>query len=100
MKRPAPPTLLTGLLGLGVGVVALSSLLATPAMAQEGGANTEAGVSYERKTVINFEDDTIEGDLKTPDGQYLEVRKKMRHKSLIRIRTDFRREVMSSVADL
>lgn len=75
--------------------------LAAPVFAQEeGGANTEAGVSYQRKTVINFEDDTIEGDLKTPDGQYLEVRKKMRHKSLIRIRTDFRREVLSSVADL
>ena len=67
---------------------------------EEEGANSEGGVSYQRKTVINFEDDTIEGDLKTPDGQYLEVRKKMRHKSLIRIRTDFRREVLSSVADL
>ena len=74
-------------------------LAATGAFAQEE-ANSEGGVSYQRKTVINFEDDTIEGDLKTPDGQYLESRKKMRHKSLIRIRTDFRREVMSSVADL
>ncbi len=77
------------------------ALAALPAMAQEEeGSNNEGGVSYQRKTVINFEDDTIEGDLKTPDGQYLEVRKKMRHKSLIRIRTDFRREVLSSVADL
>jgi hypothetical protein len=63
-------------------------------------ANTENGVSYQRKTVINFEDDTIEGDLKTPDGVYLEARKKMRHKSLIRIRSDFRREVLGSIADL
>ena len=73
---------------------------AAPVLAQEGGTTSEGGVSYQRKTVINFEDDTIEGDLKTPDGQYLEVRKKMRHKSLIHIRTDFRREVLSSVADL
>ena len=82
-------------------VVALSGL-ALPLLAQDKdeGTTTEGGVSYQRKTVINFEDDTIEGDLKTPDGQYLEVRKKMRHKSLIRIRTDFRREVLSSVADL
>jgi len=77
------------------GLVVLGSLFATSAMAQEAG-----GVSYKRKTVINFEDDTIEGDLKTPDGQYLEIRKKMRHRSLIRIRRDFRREVLGSIADL
>lgn len=83
-------------------IMLLAALVSsTTALAQDDeGANTEGGVSYQRKTVINFEDDTIEGDLKTPDGQYLEVRKKMRHKSLIRIRTDFRREVLSSVADL
>jgi hypothetical protein len=81
-------------------VVILGVVAAMPAVAQEDGVNSEGGVSYQRKTVINFEDDTIEGDLKTPDGQYLEVRKKLRHKSLIRIRKDFRREVLSSVGDL
>jgi hypothetical protein len=81
-------------------VVVVVAAFAAPVLAQEEGTTSEGGVSYQRKTVINFEDDTIEGDLKTPDGQYLEVRKKMRHKSLIRIRTDFRREVLSSVADL
>jgi hypothetical protein len=73
---------------------------AAPVLAQDGGVVTEGGVAYNRKTVINFEDDTIEGDLKTPDGAYLEARKKMRHKSLIRIRQDFRREVLGSIADL
>jgi hypothetical protein len=75
----------------------MGSVLATSttAFAQE-----DDGVSYKRKTVINFEDDTIEGDLKTPDGQYLETRKNMRHRSLIRIRRDFRREVLGSIADL
>lgn len=77
-----------------VAVFAFVSLSAASVLAQE------AGVSYKRKTVINFEDDTIEGDLKTPDGDYLEIRKKMRHRSLIRIRRDFRREVMGSIADL
>lgn len=72
--------------------------LSVPALAQE--VNNEGGQSFARKTVINFEDDTIEGDLKTPDAVYLEARKKMRHKSLIRIRTDFRREVLGSIADL
>lgn len=81
-------------------LVAMSTMTAMSAMAQDEGANSEGGVSYQRKTVINFEDDTIEGDLKVPDGAYVEGRKKVRHKSLIRIRTDFRREVLASVADL
>jgi hypothetical protein len=82
-----------------VGLIA--SLGAAPLLAQDGkDVVTEGGVSYNRKTVINFEDDTIEGDLKTPDAVYLEARKKMRHRSLIRIRTDFRREVLGSIADL
>lgn len=86
---------------IAVLVGALSAgLLAGAAAAQDATAPDASGVSYQRKTVINFEDDTIEGDLKTPDGQYLEARKKTRHKSLIRIRTDFRREVLGSIADL
>lgn len=83
-----------------LGVVAALAL-AAPTLAQEGkDVVSEGGVSYNRKTVINFEDDTIEGDLKTPDAVYLEARKKMRHRSLIRIRTDFRREVLGSIANL
>lgn len=82
-------------LAMGVGLALLATLYASSVAAQD-----EGGVSYKRKTVINFEDDTIEGDLKTPDGQYIEHRKKMRHKSLIRIRRDFRREVIGSIADL
>jgi hypothetical protein len=75
--------------------------LVTMLGASETQAQEDAeGVQYKKKTVINFEDDTIEGDLKTPDGQYLEVRARMRHRSLIRIRTEFRREVLGSIADL
>ena len=82
-------------------VAATLLAVASPALAQDAkDVATEGGVSYNRKTVINFEDDTIEGDLKTPDAVYLEARKKMRHRSLIRIRTDFRREVLGSIADL
>ena len=87
--------------GFKVTIAAVLGLLVSgAAIAQDASAPDAAGVSYQRKTVINFEDDTIEGDLKTPDGQYLEARKKTRHKSLIRIRTDFRREVLGSIADL
>jgi hypothetical protein len=47
-------------------------------------------VEYEKKTVINFEDDTIEGDLKRPDGEYVEARRKVDHSNLIKIREDWR----------
>ena len=65
-------------------------------------AKTEAQpkVEYEKKTVINFEDDTIEGDLKRPDGEYVEARQKVDHSNLIRIREDWRDKVMQSSGDL
>jgi hypothetical protein len=48
----------------------LPAQLARAAPAQSGG-----NVTYEKKTVINFEDDTIQGDLTRPDGEYVEARK-------------------------
>ena len=73
-------------------VVLSLSVVSIGAMAQDA--------VYKKKTVINFEDDTIEGDLKTPDAEYLEARKRMRHASLIKIRDNFRRTVLQSVTDL
>lgn len=70
------------------------------AHAEEETATGADGQQYQRKTVINFEDDTIEGDLKTPDGEYLEAKKKARHKSLIKIRENFRRQVLQSAGNL
>lgn len=72
----------------------LALLAVTPALAQEdkgGGAKT---------TTIDFEDDTIEGDLTKPDGEYVEARKKVKHSNLIRIREDFEDKVMQSVGEL
>lgn len=50
--------------------------------------------------VINFEDDTIQGDLTKPDGEYVEARKKVEHTNLIRIREEFKDKVLQSVSDL
>jgi len=57
-------------------------------------------VEYEKKTVINFEDDTIEGDLKRPDGEYVEARKRVDHSNLIKIRENWHDKVMQSSGDL
>jgi len=78
-------------------VMALLPLLAA---AQEKKGEAQTKVEYEKKTVINFEDDTIEGDLKRPDGEYVEARQKVDHSNLIRIREDWRDKVMQASGDL
>ncbi|WP_242346768.1 adventurous gliding motility protein CglF [Anaeromyxobacter terrae] len=85
-------------------VAALALPLATlaqsrePAQAQRSAQ--EPKVEYEKKTVINFEDDTIEGDLKRPDGEYVEARRKVDHSNLIKIRENWRDKVMQASGDL
>lgn len=60
----------------------------------------EEGVIYRKKTVVSFEDDTIDGDLTRPDGAYVESRKRVRHSNLIRIREDFRDRILDSVSSI
>jgi hypothetical protein len=80
--------------------------MAVPALAQDnepagqGGGKGGGNVRYEKSTSIDFEDDTIEGDLSKPDGEYVEARKKVQHSNLIRIREDFEEKVMQSVGEL
>ena len=51
---------------------------------------------YPRHTLVDFSDDTIEGDLTKPDAQYLVRRKRLRHERLIKVRQSFRREVLQA----
>lgn len=71
---------------------ALVWLAARSAMADE--------VVYKKHTVVDFGDDTIEGDLSKPDGAYLESRKRLRHQRLIKVRENFRPEILQSVGGL
>jgi hypothetical protein len=57
-------------------------------------------VTYKKTTEYSFEDDTIEGDLTKPDGEFVEARKKVRHSNLIKIREEFKDKVMQSVGEL
>ncbi|RMG16839.1 MAG: hypothetical protein D6729_10130 [Deltaproteobacteria bacterium] len=57
-------------------------------------------VQYKKKTEYDFEEDTISGDLTTPDGEYVQSRRRVRHANLIRIREDFRKEILQSVGEL
>jgi hypothetical protein len=78
----------------------IAAVLPLLAFAQEEKGGDQPKVSYERKTVINFEDDTIEGDLKRPDGEYVEARQKVEHSNLIKIREEWRDKVMQASGDL
>lgn len=72
------------------------SLLTVPALAQE-----EAAAQGEPPpTEYNFDDDLVQGDLVRPDGEMLNVRRRGRRGSLIRIREHFIPEMLKSIEDL
>jgi hypothetical protein len=75
--------LLSLALVLGVGFFASS------AEAQDGEATT-----------YDFEDDLVQGDLVRPDGELLNVRRRGRRASLIRVREHFIPEMLKSVENL
>ncbi len=82
-------------------LIAVLLLLPTLAFAQSKKDKTgDESVRYAKTTTINFEDDTIEGDLTRPDGEYVEARKRVKHSNLIRIREEFKDKVMESVGEL
>ena len=60
----------------------------------------EGEVVFEKHTVLSFSDDTIDGNLSRPDGQYLESRKRLRHQRLIKVRRSFRLQLLHSVHGL
>jgi hypothetical protein len=71
---------------------------AAPAAAAGGGGDDN--VQYKAKTVYDFEDDTVEGDLQRPDGELVSSQKKAEHSSLIEIRKDFIPEMLKSLEDV
>ena len=68
------------------------------AAADKGGGDDN--VQYKAKTVYDFEDDTVEGDLQRPDGELVNSLKKTEHSSLIEIRKDFIPEMLKSLEDV
>jgi len=55
---------------------------------------------FSKKTVIDFSDVNIEGELTKPEGSYVKNRKKTRFRNLIEMRGDFRPELARSVNKL
>ncbi len=54
-------------------------------------------VEYKKKTVIDFSDVNVEGELTKPEGSYIQNRKRTRFRNLIELRGNFRPELQRSV---
>ncbi len=84
-------------------VFAVVGLLSGVAVAQKAGAKpaagAEGGTTYKAKTVYDFDDDIVEGDLVRPDGEFIDSRKSAKHSSLIKIRENFMPEMLKSAED-
>lgn len=84
------------------------SLLASPAEAQDAKATAGASadtvavgdVQYKKKTVYDFDDDLVEGDLARPDQEFVGVKRLAKHSSLIKIREHFIPEMLKSAEDI
>ena len=94
---------------LGIGVtLAQQAQPAKPADQSAGGnapratapASSEDNTTYKAKTVYDFEDDMVEGDLQRPDGELIDSVRKVKHSSLIEIRPNFIPEMLKSLEDL
>jgi hypothetical protein len=96
-----------------VRTVALALILAAPsaAFAQAKGkppagkaaapaGGGDAGVVYKQKTVYDFDDDVVEGDLVRPDGEFIDTRRGGKISSLIKIRQHFIPEMLKSAEDI
>lgn len=71
------------------------------AFAQEDTVIREADKTvYKEKTVIDFSDVTIQGELTKPEGSYLLNRKKTNFSSLLKARGDFMPELTQSIDNL
>jgi hypothetical protein len=78
------------------GGLALAQAPGAPGGAMGDGAN----VTYKKKTVYDFDDDVVEGELQRPDGEYIDTRRKAKHSSLIKIRENFIPEMLKSAEDI
>jgi hypothetical protein len=74
--------------------------ISLPALAQQKPAAGGDNVSYKQKTVYDFDDDVVEGDLVRPDGEFVDSRRAAKHSSLIKIRENFIPEMLKSAEDI
>ena len=88
------------LMSLFAGLALMSASASLFAQAKPAAAGGGDNVQYKSKTVYDFDDDTVEGDLVRPDGEFVDTRKGAKHSSLIKIRENFIPEMIKSAEDI
>ena len=80
----------------------LAAIAATAAEAPKGVKVVQEPdkVIVRKRTVVDFADVTVEGELVKPEGSYLLHRNKTRFEPLIQLRDDFDRELRQSADNL
>jgi len=85
-------------IGILLGSLALAS---TSAYAQEDKVVQESDKTvFKKKTIIDFSDVTIQGELTKPEGSYVLNRKKTSFRSLLKLRANFLPELFNSTDNL
>ena len=80
--------------------VGLALVIASPAIAQDKVVQEADKVVVRKKTVIDFTDVSVEGELTKPEGSYVLNKKQAQFKSLIKVRDNFQPELQKSVDNL
>lgn len=75
-------------------------LVAAPALAEEKVVQEADRTVFRKKTVIDFTDVSVEGELTKPEGSYSVSKQRTKFKSLIQTRSDFNPELHQSVDNL
>lgn len=81
-----------------VAILMVGLFLAAAGTAMAQGESPD--IKYKKKTVYDFDDDLVEGELQRPDGEYIDTRRKAKHSSLIKIRENFIPEMLKSAEDI
>lgn len=69
-------------------------------LAPKAAAQSPEPQATERRVVIDMGEDVIEGRLNVPDGMQVHGRNTNKFRSLIQVRTDFRKEILASSGQL
>jgi hypothetical protein len=90
MKRVLTPAVL----------VVLALTTASSALAEDKVVRESDKTVFRKKTVIDFTDVAVEGELTKPEGSYSISKKKTTFKTLIKVRDNFNPELQKSVDNL
>lgn len=86
------------------GLLTLSFASSLAVVAQLGlvgeAAAAEDKVVYKKRTLVDFSDVSIQGELRKPEGDFYGSRKRTRFNKLIRARANFNQEIKASADDI